>query len=119
MNLKRQELEYFVLQKEEEEKAGYVNLNLNPQNLENHENLNQDIQFIPVNADYIGGIRDLFDVLGEKSSPTHCGLVCVTRASDYECAWVCGGNPDGTSSECYKKFTQSKILNTLVRFTFQ
>ena len=76
------------------------------------------INFIPINIDYINGIRELFEAFGETFPPKKSGLICVARPKDFECAWVCSGSSNGVSSECYKKFTNSNKLCTLIRFSF-
>lgn len=80
--------------------------------------MNDDIQYVPVNADYIRGIKELFEALNEKENSRNCGLVCVCR-EDFESAWVCVGSTNGKSSPCYKKFQQSKNLNSMIRFVFE
>lgn len=62
---KRKEIEYKVLQKEEESQ---INTNTS---------FNNDIQYVPVNADYIRGIKELFEALNEKENPRNCCLVCA------------------------------------------
>jgi hypothetical protein len=104
---KRKQIEHTILQKEEEAQGGFTDV------------LQEDIQYVPVNADYIRGIKELFEALNEKEHPRNCGLVCVTRSEDFECAWVCVGSTQGVSSSCYKKFQQSKKLNSLIRFVFE
>ena len=78
----------------------------------------QEVKYIPINADYVQGMQELFMAFGEQIPPRKSGLIFVTRAEDFECAWVCQGY-NGCSSECYKKFTKSKKLNSLIRFCFQ
>lgn len=117
LNMKKIELDYLIAQKEEEYiahgNAQYINT------LDTFNASNDLVKFIPVNTDYINGIVELFESFGETIPPKKCGLVCVTRMQDFECAWVCAGLSDGTSSECYKKFMNSNKLNTMVRFQFK
>ncbi len=76
------------------------------------------IKYVPINADYVLGMKELFMAFGEPIPPRKSGLIFVTRSTDFECAWVCQGS-NGCSSSCYKKFTESKELNSLIRFCFQ
>ena len=78
----------------------------------------QEVKYIPINADYVQGMHELFMAFGEQIPPRKSGLIFVTRTEDFECAWVCQGY-NGCSSDCYKKFTESKKLNSLIRFCFQ
>jgi len=108
---KRKNIEQMVLNYEKdllEEKisAHDINLNLEP-------------EYVPINADYVRGIGELFEAFGETNPPKKCGLVSATRAADFECAWVCCGSSNGESSQCYKKFMESKELNTSIRFLFK
>ena len=107
---KREEIEHLVMQKEEEARGGIQY---------DESTYSTDHSYIPINIDYINGIRDMLSAFKEQLPPTTCKLVKVTRPEDFECAWVCAGSSCGTSSSCYKKFMESKQLNTLIRFSFE
>ncbi len=84
-------------------------------NLANHDT---EIKYVPITSDYINGVRELFMAFGDNIPPRKSGLVCVTRAEDFECGWVCQGS-NGISSECYRKFLHSEKLTSLIRYNFQ
>jgi hypothetical protein len=76
-----------------------------------------NINYIPITADYINGIQELFLAFKDTISPYNCGLVCATR-HNLECAWVCRGDVSD-SSDCYKKFMEQYNNNSIIKFTFQ
>ena len=83
----------------------------------NIDTSSNNINYIPITADYINGIQELFLAFKDTISPYNCGLVCATR-HNLECAWVCRGDVSD-SSDCYKKFMEQDNNNSIIKFTFQ